>query len=106
MGSRTKRRSSRSRARNASVGALLGAAAALAPASCDTSPGIPPPIDYDAGTGARDGEAGPLDGDAGTLVDLDAEADAPSGQLDTGVSDARPRDATTADQRAGDAEVS
>ncbi len=66
----------RSRARGASVGAILGAAAVLAPASCgEDSEG--PPYDPDFG-GALDFDAvAPHDGEPdSTLVDLDGEVDA------------------------------
>jgi hypothetical protein len=64
----------RSRVRDASVGAILGATAAFVPASCVSEDAEAPPIDYDA---APDHFLVGADVEAdSTLVDLDGEADA------------------------------
>jgi hypothetical protein len=84
MASRIKRRS---RARGASIAAILGAATALVPA-WSTEEGEAPPIDFDARADGKQAEGGsPTFHDAAatdveaeadsTLVDLDGEADAP-----------------------------
>src|ERR1700722_5634903 len=63
----------RSRARGASIAAILGAATVLV-AACETEEGESPPLDFDA---EADGTLGSPDGETdSTLVDLDGEADA------------------------------